>query len=62
MRIRGSGAARIYDAAGAVPASLRDLRIVVHLATRRAAPFYRALGYEHSAIYHRKMLGGQAME
>ena len=30
MRIRGFGAARIYDAAGGVPASLRELRIVVH--------------------------------
>ena len=26
------------------------------LATRRAAPFYRALGYEESAIYFRKLL------
>jgi GNAT superfamily N-acetyltransferase len=29
---------------------------LVALATRRAAPFYRALGYEESAVYHRKML------
>jgi GNAT superfamily N-acetyltransferase len=29
---------------------------LVALATRRAAPFYRALGYEESAIYHRKLL------
>ena len=27
---------------------------VVALATRRAAPFYRALGYEESASYFRK--------
>lgn len=26
------------------------------LATRRAAPFYRALGYEESAVYFRKLL------
>jgi GNAT superfamily N-acetyltransferase len=29
---------------------------LVALATRRAAPFYRALGYEESAIYFRKLL------
>jgi GNAT superfamily N-acetyltransferase len=29
---------------------------LVGLATRRAAPFYRALGYEESAIYFRKLL------
>ena len=29
---------------------------LVALATRRAAPFYRALGYEESAVYHRKVL------
>ena len=29
---------------------------LVALATRRAAPFYRALGYQESAVYHRKML------
>jgi GNAT superfamily N-acetyltransferase len=29
---------------------------LVALATRRAAPFYRALGYEDSATYFRKML------
>ena len=35
--------------------------VLIALATRRAAPFYRALGYEESAIYHRKVLDGQAM-
>jgi GNAT superfamily N-acetyltransferase len=30
------------------------------LATRRAAPFYRALGYEESAAYFRKVLPGPA--
>jgi GNAT superfamily N-acetyltransferase len=29
---------------------------LVAVATRRAAPFYRALGYEESAIYFRKVL------
>ena len=28
---------------------------LVALATRRAAPFYRALGYEESAVYFRKV-------
>jgi GNAT superfamily N-acetyltransferase len=32
---------------------------LVALATRRAAPFYRALGYEESAVYFRKLLAGQ---
>lgn len=32
---------------------------LVALATRRAAPFYRAVGYEESAVYFRKVLGGQ---
>ncbi|HEY1917526.1 MAG TPA: GNAT family N-acetyltransferase [Streptosporangiaceae bacterium] len=31
---------------------------LVALATRRAAPFYRALGYEESAAYFRKVLPG----
>ena len=32
---------------------------LVALATRRAAPFYRAVGYEESAAYFRKVLAGQ---
>jgi GNAT superfamily N-acetyltransferase len=32
---------------------------LVALATRRAAPFYRDLGYEESASYFRKLLVGQ---
>jgi GNAT superfamily N-acetyltransferase len=36
--------------------------VLIALATRRAAPFYRSLGYEESAIYHRKLLDNQAME
>ena len=31
---------------------------LVALATRRAAPFYLATGYEESAVYFRKLLGG----
>jgi GNAT superfamily N-acetyltransferase len=31
--------------------------VLVALATRRAAPFYRALGYEESATYFRKVMG-----
>jgi GNAT superfamily N-acetyltransferase len=34
----------------------RDCALVA-LATRRAAPFYLALGYEESATYFRKVLG-----
>lgn len=33
---------------------------LVALATRRAAPFYRAVGYEESAAYFRKVLDGGA--
>ena len=33
----------------------RQCRLIA-LATRRAAPFYRALGYEESAAYFRKLL------
>ena len=32
---------------------------LVALATRRAAPFYHALGYEDSATYLRKLLPGR---
>jgi hypothetical protein len=34
--------------------------VLVALATRRAAPFYRALGYEQYAIYHHKILPDHA--
>lgn len=37
-------------------AAARDCALIA-LATRRAAPFYRALGYEESAVYFRKVLG-----
>jgi GNAT superfamily N-acetyltransferase len=33
---------------------------LIALATRRAAPFYRALGYEDSAVYFRKVLDDEA--
>ena len=33
---------------------------LIALATRRAAPFYRALGYAESAVYFRKVLDDQA--
>jgi GNAT superfamily N-acetyltransferase len=36
-------------------AAARGSRLVA-LATRRAAPFYKALGYEESATYFRKLL------
>ena len=36
-------------------ARLRQCRLIA-LATRRAAPFYQALGYEESAAYFRKLL------
>jgi GNAT superfamily N-acetyltransferase len=42
-------------------AAARDCALVA-LATRRAAPFYRALGYEDSAVYFRKILNGRAGE
>ena len=34
--------------------------VLVALATRRAAPFYRALGYDESATYFRKIMDGHA--
>jgi GNAT superfamily N-acetyltransferase len=40
-------------------AAVRDCAMIA-LATRRAAPFYRALGYEESAVYFRKILHDQA--
>jgi GNAT superfamily N-acetyltransferase len=40
----------------------RQACVLIALATRRAAPFDRALGYEESAVYFRKMLDGGATE
>jgi GNAT superfamily N-acetyltransferase len=36
--------------------------MLIALATRRAAPFYRALGYEESAVYFRKVLEDQTKQ
>lgn len=56
---RGCGVGRALISGFEQRATARDCALVA-LATRRAAPFYRALGYEESAIYHRKILDGQA--
>ena len=53
---RGAGVGRQLMAAAEAWARRRGARYVV-LATRRAAPFYRALGYEDSAVYFKKPLG-----
>lgn len=37
-------------------AEVPDANALFALATRRAAPFYAALGYEDSATYFRKLL------
>jgi GNAT superfamily N-acetyltransferase len=49
---RGTGVGRQLMAAAEAWARDRGARYVA-LATRRAAPFYRALGYEDSAVYSR---------
>jgi GNAT superfamily N-acetyltransferase len=56
---RGCGVGRALMSGFEQWAASQDCTLVA-LATRRAAPFYRALGYEESAIYHRKILGSQA--
>jgi len=56
---RGGGVGRALMSGFEQWAAARDCALVA-LATRRAAPFYRALGYEESAIYHRKILDVQA--
>ena len=53
---RGAGVGRQLMAAAEAWACRRGARYVA-LATRRAAPFYRALGYEDSALYFKKPLG-----
>ena len=53
---RGAGVGRQLMAAAEAWACRRGARYVA-LATRRAAPFYRALGYEDSAVYFKKPLG-----
>jgi len=54
---RGRGAGRALMTAFEQQAAARGGRLVA-LATRRAAAFYRALGYEESASYFRKVLPG----
>jgi GNAT superfamily N-acetyltransferase len=53
MRRRGIG----RQLMGSFEAWARERRAkLVGLATRRAAPFYRSMGYEESATYFRKLL------
>jgi GNAT superfamily N-acetyltransferase len=52
---RGRGIGRILMSAFEQWAAAQGCALVA-LATRRAAPFYRALGYEESATYFRKVL------
>jgi GNAT superfamily N-acetyltransferase len=54
---RGQGIGRILMSAFEQWAAHQGCALVA-LATRRAAPFYRALGYEESAAYFRKVLIG----
>jgi GNAT superfamily N-acetyltransferase len=54
-RVRGRGVGRALMHAFEGWATRRQC-VLVALATRRAASFYRALGYEESAIYLRKPL------
>ena len=53
---RGRGAGRALMSAFEQHAADQGCRLVA-LATRRAAAFYRALGYQESAVYFRKVLG-----
>jgi GNAT superfamily N-acetyltransferase len=53
---RGRGIGRALMSAFERWAAARDCALIA-LATRRAAPFYRALGFEESAVYFRKVLG-----
>jgi len=52
---RGLGIGRLLMSAFEQWAAERGCALVA-LATRRAAPFYNALGYEESATYFRKLL------
>lgn len=54
--LRGQGIGRALMDAFEAWARARGNRLIA-LATRRAAPFYAALGYEESATYFRKLLG-----
>jgi GNAT superfamily N-acetyltransferase len=57
--VRGRGIGRTLMSAFEDWAAAEGCTLVA-LATRRAAPFYRALGYEESAAYFRKVLGCSA--
>jgi GNAT superfamily N-acetyltransferase len=52
---RGQGIGRVLMDAFEQWAAAQGCALVA-LATRRAGPFYRALGYEESATYYRKVL------
>jgi GNAT superfamily N-acetyltransferase len=56
---RGRGTGRALVSAFEQWAAAQDC-VLIALATRRAAPFYRALGYQESAVYFRKVLTDQA--
>jgi GNAT superfamily N-acetyltransferase len=56
---RGQGIGRALMSACERWAVERDCALIA-LATRRAAPFYLALGFEESAVYLRKLLPGTA--
>jgi GNAT superfamily N-acetyltransferase len=58
---RGRGIGRALMSGFEPWAAARGCRLIA-LATRRAAPFYSALGYEESAIYFRKVLEDQARQ
>ncbi len=53
--LRGHGLGRLLMDDIEAWARLHKVQLVA-LATRRAAPFYRALGYEESATYFRKII------
>jgi GNAT superfamily N-acetyltransferase len=52
---RGHGVGRALMIAFEAWAAIQGC-LLVELTTRRAAPFYRALGYDQSALYFRKIL------
>jgi len=56
---RGHGIGRALMGAFEQWAAVQGCALIA-LATRRAAPFYRAQGYEESAVYFRKVLDDQA--
>jgi GNAT superfamily N-acetyltransferase len=58
-RDRGRGIGRALMSEFEQWAAAQECALIA-LATRRAAPFYRALGYEESATYFRKIPGSQA--